>query len=227
MWLCWWSLVEFKTKYTGIKSGKIVALIKKSWESVLGKNIQSLFREMSVSDFFFIVVAIANVILLTYLGYGNYQNADKVAATQDRGEAIITWFSELAGKLEANEPIQPAACRPNDEDSKFIKGAKVNHWKDCVEALFAAKGPFESYTNLLKPDGLVYSMKCNRKDLLTSGSFIFEKMTINPAGPPGISPLEPGEKLISGLNIRLSVCDTGYYLVKIGEFKLWISSQFL
>jgi hypothetical protein len=23
------------------------------------------------------------------------------------------------------------------------------------------------------------------------------------------------------MNIRLSVCDTGYYLIKVGEFKLW------
>ena len=134
--------------------------------------------------------------------------------------ALTAMGGELADKLEANEPIQPEACKPNDEDSQFIKGAKVHRWKDCVEALFAAKGPFASYTNLLNPDGPAYAMKCNKKDLLTSGSFIFEKMTLNPAGPPGISPLEPNEKLITGLNIRLSVCDTGYYLIKIGEFKL-------
>ena len=186
----------------------------------MGKNIQSLFREMRISDFLFIAAICANGFLVAYLGYSNYQNGNKVAASQNNGEAMIAWFGELAGKLEANEPIQPEACKPNDEDSKFTKGVKVNHWKDCVEALFAAKGPFASYTNLLKPEGPAYSMKCNKKDLLTSGSFIFEKMTLNPAGPPGISPLEPGEKLISGLNIRLSICDTGYYLVKIGEFKL-------
>ena len=186
----------------------------------MGKNIQSLFREMRASDFFFIAALCANGFLVAYLGYGNYQNANKVAASQDNGEAMIAWFGELSSKFEANEPIQPETCRLSDEDSKFTKDAKVNHWKNCVEALFTAKGPFESYTNLLKPDGPAYAMKCNKKDLLTSGSFIFEKMTLNPAGPPGISPLEPGEKLISGLNIRLSICDTSYYLVKIGEFKL-------
>ena len=45
-------------------------------------------------------------------------------------------------------------------------------------------------------------------------------MMMNPAGPPSISSIEPNEKLVSGLNIRLSVCDAGYYIVKIGEFKL-------
>jgi hypothetical protein len=187
---------------------------------VLGKNIQSLFRGMRVSDFFFLWVLFANLLLVAYLGIGNYQNGAKVATSQDNGEEIVAWFSGLAAKLEANEPIEPAACKPVDEENKFTKDVKVNHWKNCVEALFAAKGPFESYSNLLHPDGPAYSSKCNKKDLVTSGSFIFEKLTINPAGPPGISPMEPGEKLISGLNIRLSLCDTGYYLVKIGEFKL-------
>ncbi len=187
---------------------------------MLGKNIQSLFRGMRVSDFFFLWVLFANLLLVAYLGIGNYQNGAKFATSQDNGEEIVAWFSGLAAKLEANEPIEPAACKPADEENKFTKDVKVNHWKNCVEALFAAKGPFESYSNLLHPDGPAYSSKCNKKDLVTSGSFIFEKLTINPAGPPGISPMEPGEKLVSGLNIRLSLCDTGYYLVKIGEFKL-------
>jgi hypothetical protein len=29
-----------------------------------------------------------------------------------------------------------------------------------------------------------------------------------------------GELIVDDMNIRLSVCDTGYYLIKIGEFKL-------
>ena len=186
----------------------------------MGKNIQSLFRGMRTPDFFFIAVLCANLLLVTYLGIGNYQNAAKVATSQDNAEEIITWFEALAGKLEANEPIEPVACTPIDEDVKLMKGVKPNHWKNCVEALFAAKGPFESYVNLLNPTGPAYTSKCNKTNLLNSGSLIFEKLTANPAGPPGVSPLEPGERLVSGLQIRLSLCDTGFYLIRIGEFKL-------
>ena len=175
---------------------------------------------MRVSDFLFLWVLFANLLLVAYLGIGNYQNGTKIAASQDNGEEILAWFGEFASKLEANEPIQPAECKPIDEESKFSKDVKVNHWKNCVEALFAPKGPFKNYGNLLNPDGPAYSSKCNKHDLLTGGSYVFEKLTMNPAGPPGVSPMEPSEKLISGLNIRLSLCDTGYYLVKIGEFKL-------
>jgi hypothetical protein len=160
------------------------------------------------------------VLLVIYLGIGNYQNAAKVAASQKNAEEIISWFEALASKSEANEPIEPAACTPIDEDEKLLKGVKPKHWKNCVETLFDAKGPFESYTNLLNPAGPAYTAKCNKQDLLTSGSFIFEKLTANPAGPPGVSPLEPSEKLIRGLQVRLSLCDTGFYLIKIGEFKL-------
>jgi hypothetical protein len=187
---------------------------------MLGKNIQILFRDMRVSDYFFIFVLLANVLLVIYLGIGNYQNAAKVSASQNNAEEIVAWFEALAGKNEANEPIEPAACTPIDEDEKLIKGVKPNHWKNCVEALFAAKGPFESYVNLLNPTGPAYTAKCNKTDLLNSGALIFEKLTANPAGPPGVSPLEPGERLVSGLQIRLSLCDTGFYLIRIGEFKL-------
>jgi hypothetical protein len=187
---------------------------------MLGKNIQSLFRGMHFWNFFFILVLLANLILVTYLGLGNYQNAAKVAASQHNAEEIIVWFEALASKSEANEPIEPAACTPIDEDTKLIQGVKPNHWKNCVEALFAAKGPFESYVNLLNPTGPAYTSKCNKTNLLNSGSLVFEKLTANPAGPPAASPLEPGERLVRGLQIRLSLCDTGFYLIKIGEFKL-------
>ena len=186
----------------------------------MGKNIQVLFRDMRISDYFFILVVLANALLGIYLGIGNYQNAAKVAASQDNAEEIIVWFEALARKSEANEPIEPAACTPIDEDEKLIKGVRPNHWKNCVEALFGAKGPFESYVNLLNPTGPAYTAKCNKTDLLNSGALIFEKLTPNPAGPPGASPLVSGERLVSGLQIRLSLCDTGFYLIRIGEFKL-------
>ena len=187
---------------------------------MLGKNIQNLFRGMQASSFFFIFVLLANVLLVIYLGIGNYQNAAKVAASQNNAEEIIAWFETLTIKSQANEPIEPAACTPIDQDEKLINGSKPNHWKNCVEALFAPKGPFESYANLLNPTGPAYTAKCNKTDLLNSGALVFEKLTPNPAGPRGASPLEPGERIVSGLQIRLSLCDTGFYLIRIGEFKL-------
>jgi hypothetical protein len=188
---------------------------------VLGKNTQSLFREIRVSDFVFLLVLVANLLLVIYLAEGNYQKGAKVAQIQDNAEEILVWFGDFTAKVEANEPIQPKACVPFNEDTKPTGGdIKVNNWRGCVEALFAAKGPFEKFSNLLMPEGPTYTSKCTKQDLATSGALIFEKLTLNPAGPPGVSTLEPGEKLVSGLNIRLSMCDTGYYLIKIGEFKI-------
>jgi hypothetical protein len=97
---------------------------------------------------------------------------------------------------------------------------KVNTWQTCVGALFEDGGPFKDYSNLLMPNSPAYATKCDKHELGTSGAFIFEKMILNPAGPPVVSPMESGEKLVGGMNIRLSLCDTGYYLIKIGEFKL-------
>ena len=184
------------------------------------KIIQGIFGSMKFSDSIFLCVLIANLILVAYLGVGSHERALKVGQTQANGEQIIAWFEEFGQKLEANELATPESCIPSDEGAVSAKSAKLNIWKSCVETLFAEKGPFHSYTNLLMPKDPAYALKCDKQDLGTSGAFIFEKMTMNPAGPPSVGPMDPQEKLVSGMNFRLSLCDTGYYLIKIGEFKL-------
>ena len=175
---------------------------------------------MRYSDFLFLWVLFANLLLVAYLGIGDHQKALKVVYSQANGEQIIAWFEALNQKLQENKPVAEQFCVPAQEGAVSPQGAHLNTWKDCIGSLFAASGPFHDYTNLLMPEDPPYASKCDKHELGTSGAFIFEKMTINPAGPPAVSPMEADEKLVSGLNIRLSVCDTGYYLVKIGEFKL-------
>ena len=171
---------------------------------------------MRYSDFFFLWVLFANLLLVVYLGVGNHQRALRVAFTQTNGEQIIAWFEGFNQKLQDGERVGQQSCIPVQDGAN----TKSNTWKACIDSLFAVSGPFHDYTNLLMPEAPPYSIKCDKQELGTSGAFIFEKMTMNPAGPPEVSPMQPNQKLVSGLNIRLSVCDTGYYMVKIGEFKL-------
>ena len=186
----------------------------------MSKQSYGIFRGMRFSDVLFLWVLFANLLLVAYLGVGDHQKALKLASTQTNGEQIIAWFEGFNQKLQENESVSEQSCVPAQEGVASPKGAKPNTWKDCIKPLFAASGPFHDYTNLLMPDSPPYASKCDKHELGTSGAFIFEKMTMNPVGPPAVSPMEPNENLVSGLNIRLSVCDTGYYLVKIGEFKL-------
>ena len=184
------------------------------------KIIREIFGGMKFSDFIFLCVLTANLILVAYLGVGNHEKALKVGQSQANGEEIIAWFEGFSQKLQANDPVAQKSCIPLAEGAVVQKGMRVNLWKDCEGSLFGADGPFHKYTNLLMPNDPVYASKCDKQELGTSGAFIFEKMTLNPAGPPSVGPMEANEKLVSGLNIRLSLCDTGYYHVKIGEFKL-------
>ena len=175
---------------------------------------------MRYSDFLFLWVLFVNLILVVYLGVGNHQKALKIAYTQTSGEQIIAWFEGFNQKLEEGKSIEQKSCIPLEVGSMPSKGSKTNMWKDCIGSLFLSGGPFAQYTNLLMPKDPPYANKCDKHDLGSSGAFIFEKLIINPAGPPTIAPMEANEKLVSGMNIRLSICDTGYYLIKIGEFKL-------
>jgi len=184
------------------------------------KIIREIFRGMKFSDFIFLCILVANLILVGYLGVGDFRRAENVALLQRNGEQILVWFDDFSKKLAANQSLSPKSCIPLAEGEIPVGGMKVNTWQTCVGALFEDGGPFKDYSNLLMPKSPAYAAKCDKHELGTSGAFIFEKMILNPAGPPVVSPMESGEKLVGGMNIRLSLCDTGYYLIKIGEFKL-------
>ncbi len=184
------------------------------------KNLYGIFHGMRYSDFLFLWILFSNLILVAYLGVGNHQKALKVGQLQENGEQIIAWFEGFEAKFQAGESIAQKSCIPVEEGAGNVKIVKANTWKECVVSLFSVGGPFQNYSNLLRPEDAPYASKCDKHELGTSGAFIFEKLTMNAAAPPSAGPMEPNEKLISGMNIRLSVCDTGYYLIKIGEFKL-------
>jgi hypothetical protein len=195
-------------------------MLVESWEGDVSKKIYGIFYAMRYSDFLFLWVLFVNLLLVACLGVGNHEKALKVGHLQENGEQIIAYFEELESKLQAGETLTQESCIPAEEDVINIKGVKINTWNNCVTSIFGAGGPFADYSNLLMPEDPPYAIKCDKHELGTSGAFIFEKLTPNPVGPAVASPLESNEKLISGMNIRLSVCDTGYYLIKIGEFKL-------
>ena len=186
----------------------------------MSKKIQPSKLGIRLPDFLFICLVLANLALVGYLGFGDYQRGRLVADSQQNGEQILVWFEDLALKLQDGSTISPQSCIPFSEEVPGQKGAKINTWKSCVEALYGSNGPFHQYTNLLIPSAPAYAANCDKHELDSSGAFIFEKLTANPAGPPSAGPMESGEKLLEGINIRLSLCDTGYYLIKIGEFKL-------
>ena len=189
-------------------------------EPALIKIIREIFRGMKFTDFLFLLTLLANLVFVGYLGVDDFQKAEKIGLLQKNGEQIIEWFGDFSQKLEANEPVSLQSCVPVAEGEKPGKNSKANTWQSCANALFSSGGPFQDYSNLLKPKSSVYAVKCDKQDLGSSGAFIFEKLTLNPAGPSAVSPMEPGEFLVDGMSIRLSLCDTGYYLIKIGEFKL-------
>ncbi|WP_353431948.1 hypothetical protein [Polynucleobacter sp. MWH-UH23A] len=186
----------------------------------MSKQGYGIFQGMRYSDFLFLWVLFANLVLVAYLGVGDHQKALKVAYSQTSGEQIISWFEGFNQQLQENKPVDQKSCIPAQEIPVDLKGAKPNTWNDCISLLFSAEGPFHGYTNLIMPQAPPYASKCDKHELGTAGAFIFEKMIMNPAGPSTVSTMDPNEKLVSGMNIRLSLCDTGYYLIKIGEFRL-------
>jgi hypothetical protein len=188
-------------------------------ETLLLKKTQELFHGMRFSDFLFVLVLLANISVVVYLGIGNYHRASKVGESLKNGESILAWFNAIPNDPHSENLSDKNFCSALKEGQTSNVG-KANTWRECLDSIFSSHGPFHGYTNLLMPESPIYAGQCNKHDLGTSGAFIFELLTLNPAGPPQTSQMEGDQKLIGDMHVRLSLCDTGYYLVKIGEFKL-------
>ncbi|NCV66056.1 MAG: hypothetical protein EBW16_07635, partial [Burkholderiaceae bacterium] len=53
----------------------------------------------------------------------------------------------------------------------------ANTWGDCLSALFGPTGKFSDFRNHFMKDGLIWTKKCDREQLNTHGSILFEKGT--------------------------------------------------
>ena len=75
-------------------------------------------------------------------------------------------------------------------------------------------------------DGLIYANQCDRENLESKGALVFERLQRGPTGSPVVSELKDTDVLSSGMEFRISLCDRGFYLVKIGEAKLWVALRY-
>jgi hypothetical protein len=169
---------------------------------------------LKYQDYIFIIILIFNIVLVTYLGTDLYHEAVKLDIAKSNGEAILARAKELTEDTDRNISREPQTCLTKEISNKD------NTWKECLQELFDSKGKFNHFKNSIEETNPVVSRICDKQVASSKGSFIFEKVNINPTGIPTFSPLEDSETLVKGLTVRLSVCDRGYYRIIIGEISL-------
>ena len=164
------------------------------------------------ADWIFILIVIAALSLVAYLGEIAYEHAQQTEKSKRNGEAMATWLSEAsAQRFEADFKI-PACAGGGD--------AKSSLWGPCIEHLMA--NDFKDMRNPFKGVAPQFIEQCNPADKSLSGEIVLLKMTPTPPGSavPSInSKLAAEDSIDQKLQLSIGICDKGSYLVKIADFE--------
>jgi uncharacterized protein (UPF0333 family) len=221
---------------------------------------------LKIADFAFLVVLVAVVLAVFYIGFRDFRETLKVDDVRENAAQVVTWLQEAQVAREEGKPVAPLACARSGTNSSPAPAtaaaaapaaaapapvaaaegsgapaagaaapaaaaaapqapapsARGPHWEACVSALQSAGQPFAEFKNPLVADGLVFGNKCDRSELKTMGSIVFEKGTagINNGQPIIVyTPIEPHESIASEVLLRVTVCGRGFTVFHVAELK--------
>lgn len=172
------------------------------------------------SDYVFILLLILILITVSWLGRDIYIQGDKLERARDNAEIVMAWANTLDEEFEAGKPISPSQCTPTSAKAPTKPTFEPNTWGACVAALFGPLGKFPEIKNTFMSNGAIWTKKCERENFESKGALFFERISPGPSGAPIYSEFKDSDLLISGMDFRISICDRGFRLVKVGEAKL-------
>ncbi len=171
----------------------------------------------NVFDYFFLGFLAVVIILVTWLGIKNYDEAVKTEKAKANGEAWVTWLTENGlerGKDEFKLKGCKAGVKPDDEQ-------KVGTWGSCLSEIMA-QTPLKDLSNPFLKTLPKLIPQCISTDRTVIGDMVIEKMVPTPPGsaiPVVISQLTESDSIQDKLQIRISVCDKGGYPIQISELE--------
>jgi hypothetical protein len=162
---------------------------------------------LRTADYLWISAFLFVVLINIWFGVHNHGEAHKVAETKANAERLLQWVADKGPIREQGQEVLVGCDDP--------KGS----WHDCLAALIASGGPFESFRNYLEPDGKVFSEACDRSDLKTLGSIVIERGTPKPLDPSAMAYAKmPAAQTLSGkLPIKITVCGRSFHPMNVGE----------
>ena len=176
--------------------------------------------QLKWSDYVFIFLLGINLIVVVLLGRNIYIQGDKLEQARKNAELVMAWADGVDEDMNAGKPISPLKCTPaTDKNLKTLK-FQPNTWGECLADLFGPKGKFPEVSNTFSENGHIWAKKCDREHLESKGALVFERLQPGPTGSPVVSELKDTDVLLSGMEFRISLCDRGFWLIKIGEAKL-------
>jgi hypothetical protein len=168
-------------------------------------------------DYVFLGFLAVVVVLVTWLGIKNYDEAVKTETAKSNGEAWATWLTETGLERGSND-FKLNGCKsgvkPDEEQ-------KVGTWGSCLEDIMT-KSPLKDQINPFLKTKPKLIPQCISTDRTVIGDIVLEKMVATPPGsaiPVVISQLTEADSIQDKMQIRISVCDKGGYPIKVSELE--------
>ena len=171
----------------------------------------------TVYDSAFIAFLVVVLILVTWLGIKNFDEAIKTEKAKANGEAWVTWLT-ATGLERSKESFYLKGCISGVREGEE---QKVSTWGSCLNDIMS-KTPMKELRNPFLKTLPKLIPQCISTDRTVIGDIVLEKMVPTPAGsaiPVVISQLIEGDSIQDKLQIRISVCDKGGYPIQIAELE--------
>ena len=164
------------------------------------------------ADWIFILLVVAALALVAYLGQIAFTHAQQTEKTKRNGEALVTWLSTAsADRFNPDYPVK--ACAGGGDP-------KTSNWGACLEHLMA--NDFKSMQNPFNNKPPAFIEACNPSDKSLKGEIVLLKNTATPAGSAVSavsSKLVAEDSIDQKLQLSIAICDKGAYLVKVTDFE--------
>ena len=174
------------------------------------------------TDYLFLSLLAVIIVLVTWLGIINYQEAVKTEESKSNGEAWVTWLTEEGTKrFEADYKIKE--CMGNVKPAADAKkdAPVLGTWGACY-AYIMEKTELKDQINPYFNETPKFLAKCDPADRTVMGGFVLEDLMPTPPGsatPFVASQLVDTDAIDYKMQLRLSVCDKGGYAIKVAEFE--------
>ncbi|MGI9133056.1 MAG: hypothetical protein ACR2I0_03800, partial [Rhodoferax sp.] len=111
-------------------------------------------------DLAFVLLLLTALSTVSYLGVHGFFEGRRVLEVLANGGEVMAWMEKAHALREAGPEGLPAACARGGAAPGSV-GVKALQWSDCLAALREPGQPLAHYINHLRPDGMVFSSKCD------------------------------------------------------------------
>jgi hypothetical protein len=191
-------------------------------------------KTWTIGEIGFLVFIAFVIVMVTWLGVLDHQQAMKTEGTKRNGEQWAAWLTQesakrfepgyalgaCAGGPKAAVPLAADAPGNGEAAAAPLPAPNTtNTWGDCL-AQVLAQTQFKDMRNPFTGKQPVFIDACDPSDYSLIGSIAFDKVTPNPPGSAiatVTSPLLVTDSIGDKVQLKITICDKGSYTVKVAE----------